>query len=216
MKECCECKISLNINLFSKDKNKKDGLNNRCKSCCSVRNKKRYLDKKEHIKESTLNYYYDNKEKILEGQKLKPSYHKQNPQYYKDYREKNSDKLKNYYKKWRKDNKPSYSLRIQVWWWIKKRGLSKNNRTEDLLGYSFKEFEKKIGKPLYNQHLDHKIPVSWFKSHTPIDLLFNLENLHYIGAKENREKSNCYNHPITEDYKKQIKGYIKNKYKNRL
>jgi len=76
--------------------------------------------------------------------------------------------------------------------------------------------KKKIGKPLYNQHLDHKIPVSWFKSHTPIDLLFNLENLHYIGAKENREKSNCYNHPITEDYKKQIKGYIKNKYKNRL
>lgn len=46
MKECCECKISLDVNLFSKDKNKKDGLNNRCKSCCSIRNKKRYLNKK--------------------------------------------------------------------------------------------------------------------------------------------------------------------------
>lgn len=216
MKECCECKISLDINLFSKNKNFKDGLNNRCKSCCNARMKKRYINNKERLKEQTRNYYHNNKVKRKEYQKSKPSYCKKNPQYYKEYREKNNDKLKEYYRKWRKDNKTSYALRIQVWWWIKKRGIAKNTRTEDLLGYSFKEFEEKIGKPLNNQHLDHKVPLSWFKSHTPISLLFNLENLHYIEAKQNKEKSNCYRHPITEDFKKQIKGYIKNKYKNRL
>ena len=137
MKKCCECKVSLDFILFSKNKNSKDGLNNRCKDCCNIRNKKRYLNKGIEIKKQTLSYYYDNKEKILSKSKQKPSYHKLNPGYFNNYREKNKEKYKEYYKKWRKINKPSYSLRIQVWWWIKKRGISKDNKTEILLKYTF-------------------------------------------------------------------------------
>ena len=216
MKICCECKINQDLNQFNKNKNTKDGLNNRCKLCCSNRNKNRYKNKKEYIKDQTLKYYYNNREKILSTSKSKPTYHKSHPEYYKEYRENNNEKLKQYYKKWRQNNKPSYSLRIQVWWWIKKHGISKTKKTEILLGYTFEEFEKQIGKPVTNQHLDHKVPISWFKSNTPINLIFHLENLHYIDSYENRSKSNTFAHPVSEEYKSNIKKYIKTKYKSRL
>jgi len=216
MKKCCECEKNLDFKYFSKNKNLKDGLNNRCKVCCSIRNKKRYNKNKEKLKAQTNEYYHNNKEIIKEKSRTKPNYNQLNPDYYKKYREENKEKLNDYYKEWRQKNKAAYSLRIQIWWWIKNRGVSKNEKTEKLLGYTFNEFEEKIGKPLNNQHLDHKIPLSWFEDNTPINLLFSLENLHYIDAKENQRKSNYYKHPITEDYKKQIEGYIKDKYKKKL
>jgi len=216
MKICCECKIGQDFNQFSKNKNCKDGLNNRCKICCSNRNKNRYINRKEHIKDQTLRYYYDHREKILLESKTKPTYHKVNPEYYKEYREANNGKLKKYYKKWRENNRPSYSLRIQVWWWVKRQGISKSKKTETLLGYTFEQFEAQIGKPSTNQHLDHKVPVSWFMPTAPINLIFHLENLHYIDSNENQTKSNTFAHPITEEYKNSIKQYIKTKYQSKL
>lgn len=216
MKSCCECKIIKPLVEFNKNKNLKDGVNNRCKVCCSERNKTRYQNKKDVIKQQTNIYYHNNKETVLQKLKEKPSYHKTNPEYYKEYRENNKEKLNEYYKKWRKNNKPAYSLRIQVWWWIKKKGLEKNKKTETLLGYSFNDFEQKIGKPINNQQLDHKIPLSWFKEKTPISILFHLENLHYIDANLNKTKSNTYCHPISENYKNIIIEHIKDKYKNKL
>lgn len=216
MKMCCECKIIKPLVDFSKNKNLKDGVNNRCKICCSERNKTRYQNKKDIIKQQTNTYYHNNKEIISLKSKEKPSYHKVNPEYYIEYRKNNKEKINEYYKKWRKDNKPAYSLRIQVWWWIRKKGLSKNKKTESLLGYSFNDFEKKIGKPMNNQQLDHKIPLSWFKEETPINILFHLENLHYIDENINKSKSNTYSHPVSENYKNIIKEYIKDKYKNKL
>jgi hypothetical protein len=42
MKICCECKIEKTNEYFNKNKNLTDGLNTRCKVCCSNRNKNRY------------------------------------------------------------------------------------------------------------------------------------------------------------------------------
>ena len=216
MKTCCECGIEKDLIYFNKNKNLKDGLNNRCKTCCSNRNKNRYQSKKETIKQQTNLYYHNNKEIILEKNKTKPSYHKTNPEYYSEYRKNNIEKQRQYYKQWRKNNKSSYSLRIQVWWWIKKRGIEKKSKTEKILGYSFEQFEKKIGTPKINQQLDHKIPLSWFISETPIDVLFNLENLHYIDGNINKTKSNSYCDEVNNEYKQSILKYIKEKYKNKL
>jgi hypothetical protein len=66
MKTCCECGIEKDLIYFNKNKNLKDGLNNRCKTCCSNRNKNRYQSKKETIKQQTNSYYHKNKEIILE------------------------------------------------------------------------------------------------------------------------------------------------------
>jgi len=216
MKICCECKVEKDLIYFNKNKNLKDGLNNRCKTCCSNRNKNRYQNKKEIIKQQTNLYYHNNKETISEKNKTKPSYHKNNPEYYSEYRKNNIEKQRQYYKQWREKNTNIYRLRIQIWWWIQKRGIEKEAKTEKILGYNFKEFKEKIGVPKLNQQLDHKIPLSWFKNETPINILFNLENLHYIDENINKTKSNSYCDKVNDDYKKIIIKYIKDKYKNKL
>ena len=109
-----------------------------------------------------------------------------------------------------------YTLRIQIWWWIKKQGISRKGRTEKLLGYTFEEFCTQIGKPLNGQHLDHKIPISWFNADTPIELVFSLDNLHYITGTENQTKSNLYAHDVPQEYKNKIKKHIKIKYQSKL
>jgi hypothetical protein len=53
MKKCCECKINKELKDFAKNKNIKDGLNNRCKVCCKNRNKNRYEKEKDKIKNQT-------------------------------------------------------------------------------------------------------------------------------------------------------------------
>ena len=216
MKICCECKIEKTNEYFNKNKNFKDGLNNRCKVCCSNRNKNRYTNNIDKIKAQTSKYYNINKETISEKNKLKPSYHKTNPEYYSEYRKNNIEKQREYYKQWREKNTNVYRLRIQIWWWLKRKGLEKNLKTEELLGYNFTQFEEKIGTPLLNQQLDHKIPLSWFINETPVSILFSLENLHYIDEHINKTKSNSYCNKVSNEYKQSILKYIKTKYKNKL
>lgn len=45
MKRCCTCKVELDVNLFSKNKNEKDGLDRKCRIC----QKKYYLDNRKKI-----------------------------------------------------------------------------------------------------------------------------------------------------------------------
>jgi hypothetical protein len=135
---------------------------------------------------------------------------------HKKWSEKNREHLTEYYKQWREKNTNVYRVRIQIWWWLKRKGLEKNLKTEELLGYNFTQFEEKIGTPLLNQQLDHKIPLSWFIDETPVSILFSLENLHYIDEHINKTKSNSYCNKVSNEYKQSILKYIKIKYKNKL
>jgi hypothetical protein len=216
MKVCKKCNIEKPLTEFHKNRSIKDGYALYCKTCSINKHKTYYQNNKEVIKQKTNIYYQNNKETILEKSKTKPSYHKSNPNYYQNYRKKNKNKLNEYFVEWRKNNKSAYSLRIQIWWWVKKRGVEKTAKTEELLGYSFKQFEEKIGLPLPNQQLDHKIPLSWFINETPINILFSLENLQYIDESINRTKSNSYCDNVSNEYKQLVFKYIKEKYKNRL
>lgn len=220
MKKCCECKINKPLTDFVKNKNIKDGLNNRCKNCCKNRNKIRYDKNKTKIKIKTKEYYETNKENILQKQKLKPSYHKLNPNYYKEWRNKNREKYKTYISSYQKQNQMEkyYSnglyrvekiISNQIRDFLKRK---KNKKTKDLLGYSYEDFINKIGIPKINEHIDHKIPKTWFKENTPINILWNLENLQIVTAEYNKSKYNSFNDKINENYKNIILPYIKEKY----
>jgi hypothetical protein len=50
MKECYGCKLTKEYTEFYKDKNEKDGLKFKCKSCWNIYNKKRYQNNKEYYK----------------------------------------------------------------------------------------------------------------------------------------------------------------------
>ena len=95
-KQCIKCKLVKNIDSFSKDSNKKDGLMGRCRVCISLYQKQWTTANKEHVKNKNaewheLNrkranavrrkYYISNKEKILKKNRQK---YAENPNYFKD------------------------------------------------------------------------------------------------------------------------------------
>lgn len=148
-KICSTCKNDLDLSLFNKNKSKKDGFNNQCKSCSSkykysIEYKRKYYQKdRKTNRKSNNKYYLNNKDKILED----------NRKYYN----KNKDKIKAKQKEWRNNNKLSI--------------LAKNsNRRAKLKGkISAQEIRELIDKSngicyyckcvIGKMHLDHFIPL---------------------------------------------------------
>jgi hypothetical protein len=224
MKNCCECNIKQDLILFSKDKNTKDGYNNRCKTCCALRNKKRYELKKETIKDKSIQYYYSNKESILSKQKSKPNSYQKNKEWHINYREKNKVDYLNYIKNYQKTtqlakyhNDPVYRTKKIIGNQIRQflKG-HKNKKTELLLGYTYLNFIEKIGIPKKDEHIDHKIPITWFKDNTPVNIVWNLYNLQIVNKTYNKTKLNTFNDIVDLDYLNKIKDYIKEEYQTKL
>jgi hypothetical protein len=69
-------------------------------------------------------------------------------------------------------------------------------------------FTKKFGDIPKDYHIDHKIPVSWFLKHTPVNIINSLDNLQLLHKDENLKKSNRYCHNISIKFFEQIKSYI--------
>jgi hypothetical protein len=220
MKICCECNIEKNIDQFNKNKNIKGGLNNRCKLCCSLRNKKRYELKKEDIKTKCNQYYLNNKEIIKNKQVGKPNSYQKNREWHLSYREKNKEKYLQYIKEYQKINQPIKYATDPIYKTKKLIGNQirnflkgqKSKKTETLLGYTYQEFIENVGTPKKGEHIDHKIPVSWFKNDTPPHIVWNLENLHITTQKYNQSKLNRFYDSINQIYFNQIKDYIKEEY----
>jgi len=213
MKKCVECAINKLDSEYTKDKNKTDGLSNRCKACHSARNKKRYASKQDYIKQQTSNYYYKNKDTIQEKNKDKPSYSKTHPGYYKEYRKKNLNKYREYinaYSKNRRKNDLEYNtmniMKAQVYAFLKNKH---GKTTEELLGYTHRDFINKIGVVNKGEEIDHKIPITWFKPGTPVSVIWSLDNLHITTCKYNREKHNTFADMVNELYYKTVTQWIK-------
>lgn len=83
MKNCPTCKECKDDSLFYKNKSRKDGLCDSCKSCSSMQNKKSSEVNKCRIKEARKKYRSANKEAISESQKASVA---RNKQHYDDYR----------------------------------------------------------------------------------------------------------------------------------
>jgi hypothetical protein len=224
LKNCCECKILYSLEQFSKNKNIKDGYNNRCKSCCSLRNKKRYELKKNSIKAKCNQYYYDNKE-IIKGKQInKPNSYQKNKEWHLTYREKHKSKYIQYIKEYQKNNQPLkystdpiYRTKKIIGNQIRKflKG-EKNKKTEILLGYTYQEFIKNVGSPQFGEHIDHKIPQSWFLNNTPINIIWNLCNLHIVSQHYNQSKQNRFYDMVNPVYLNEAKNYIKPQYQSKL
>jgi hypothetical protein len=98
MKICNKCKNEKSLTEFTKHKKSKSGYENVCKECKSNIAKIHYqnnIDKKKQ-------YYLDNKDKYAERDK---KYSKTKKEYHFKYK----DKIKDYYTKWREENKETLS-----------------------------------------------------------------------------------------------------------
>ena len=105
-KRCCKCKIEKDIESFTKNKNRKDGLEPKCKSCA-----KEYRDaNKERAAKYKKEYYQANKDKISASGKI---YRELNKERIKAWRETNKERFseygKAYCKKYYQANKEKFS-----------------------------------------------------------------------------------------------------------
>ena len=96
---------------------------------------------------------------------------------------------------------------------IRMLGTDKECSTYDELGYGPNEFYNEFGLRPDGCDLDHKIPISWFKSGTPFSIVNSFENLQWIDSNYNRAKQNFWFDNITFDFYINVLPHIK---ENRL
>jgi len=178
MKYCKFCQQDKPLEQFVKHKHCIDGYNNKCKQC---------------VKEYRKSYNKVNKKNILEY---------------------NTKYNQTYNKKWGNNHLHIVKWRSLLYRCLIYKGKKKNGKTQDILGYSVIEFKQHIESQFNssmnweNTHIDHKIPLTWFSTNTPPNIVNHLANLQPLLLKENISKSNRYSHPIEEDYFLLIKGWV--------
>jgi hypothetical protein len=207
MKTCTKCKKELSVDLFRKDKTKKDGLSPSCKECKSKVDLVYTNKNKEKIKK----YTELNKERKVEYDRL---YRLENSEKRREslnnYYLKNKDKLlqkRNESRQKRINEDPLYRFNLSIRSLISKsfkRGKNKfikNMSSEEILNCSIDHFREYISSMFkdgmsfdnYGKwHLDHIKPVSTAKDEEEMIELNHYTNFQPLWAKENLMKNSKY------------------------
>ena len=205
MINCRKCNVELieGVNVFPSSLKAKDY---KCKSCVVSRAKKWVENNPERYKnicdKQHQKWYAENKDKKAEYQK---QYNKENAESRREYQTKRRSKYP-HLSRWRDLLKRS------------KNGI-KSKTTQELLGYSaeqLKEYLNKQGMDWDKHHIDHKIPLSWFKKDTPPHIVNDLRNLQPLLPEENQGKLNIFGDLVPYSYIYDIETYIKQQYKDKL
>jgi hypothetical protein len=222
MKKCYKCQLEKDLNEFSKDKQKRDGLNSSCKECVKFFRKLDYTKNQDLYKEKAKNRYHSHKD------------------YYTKHRQDNIEKYKQYDKEfqtktsWRKNyrknnrecereyEKKRYIKNIHINRWrtllnntLNQLNTPKSFKTHNLLKYSAQDLKEHLDKQgmIWGEHeIDHKIPITWFKSNTPSYVVNDLRNLQPLNSTDNKKKGNRFGSLIEDSYIPIIKDWIKEKY----
>lgn len=205
LKVCSKCKQSKPRSEFHKDKSMKGGLHFHCKVCRREAVKKWREANKERQKE----YYQANKERQKERRK----------EYDKNWYEANKERKKEYLRH-RYATDPEFRvkciLRDELRRLFKLSGLKREKRSIELLGVSWKEAHNRLIKTLpegYTEqdwldgklHVDHKIPIAWFKrlygtlTEDLIKRINHISNLQLIPKEQNISKGDRYGHGINNE-----------------
>lgn len=196
MKTCKTCKQDKPLTEYYSGKGYRGGKNPNCKVCMKV-----VVNKK--TQNAASKRYRDRyPEKRLERDRR--------------YREENPEKMRKIntdYGNMRYRTDSVYRLqailRQQIVDYIK---YKKNERTAQLLGYTAQDFINRYGEGSIGQHIDHKIPKSWFKEDAPINVVWHLDNLQWLDGVENDSKGNRYAHSVPESFLEQALPYIKEEF----
>ena len=138
-KKCKSCgsELPLNSDNYRKTKQCKDGYENVCKTCTSLKAKQWREKNKEHIKEYAKQYSLENEKKIKENKKEYDKLNKERKKEWSkqwwlknsesakiksiEWKSKNKERISEYNKKWRKEHPESDVVRRQ-----KRQSLKKN------------------------------------------------------------------------------------------
>jgi hypothetical protein len=207
-KTCSKCGVEKDVGEFGKNKSRKDGLQERCKSCRKehyeanheeilAKNKEHYEANREEKLAKQKEYYEANREEILSNQRTPEYRTKKNARHRTpEYRAK-----KNTQRKKRRDEDLLFRvkdlLRRRVRDALKAQGAKKFTRTMDLIGCSpeflTKRLEKQIkpGTKREDYHVDHIIPCAFFDLTKEEDqrLCFHWTNHQLLTGPVNESKS---------------------------
>ena len=201
-KKCNECFVVKNVSEFGKESRAVNGYKPRCKNCLNKYYNLKYKSGAINKKEKSKEYYQKNKNRVLKV--------------VKKYYTKNRNKIilrQKFYLRAKKISHPHIRTIASFRSLIKKMLRDPSYSTFKYLQYSFDDLIKTLGRlPEKGEHIDHKIPMSWFIDETELRLIFSLSNLQILTATENISKGNRYCHSVSTEYFNLIKPFIKPKY----
>jgi hypothetical protein len=190
MKTCSKCEVERLLTDFSKDCSKKDGLRTICKVC----SKEKYQKNREYEIRRSKEYQKNNRAEVLRKKLI----------HAKKYFLKNQEKIKKYqknYKSNRRKNdilfKLSHGLRSRLYGFLKKKQISKQNTTFEVVGCSPQELKIYLEQKFINNmswenqgkwHIDHIIPLSSAKTEEELYKLCHFTNLQPMWATDNIKK----------------------------
>ena len=222
-KTCSKCNITKELKEFNKHSGCYLGYNSKCKECISIYKKDNYIKNKEKILKRVKNYSSNNKDNISKKFKKyylenKDTLKEKSNEHYVNNKEQKLRYQKEYqttHKKQRNTNiqkrmnydvvfRLSCSIRKIIHAAFKYNKFNKNNKTEEIIGCSFKELkvylESKFepwmcwnNKGLYNSEfnygwdIDHIIPISTAKTTDDVIKLNHYTNLQPLCSKINRD-----------------------------
>lgn len=195
-KKCRDCGHEKSVDLFSKDKSKRDGLVSYCKPCASIRAKNYYSKNSDAIKMRASAWYHDNTEKHKDRCRL----------WLIKNRDSNLKRRRDYHSKRYKENteyRISHILRASVRRAVVACVSDKEFDTFSLLGYTPEklmermevQFSKGMSWDNYGDwEIDHKIPMSIMisRGETNPSKIHMLSNLQPLWKSENRSKGARY------------------------
>lgn len=161
-KKCSKCKEEKLFSEFAIDRSKKDGHKYQCKPCINLHNATRASYRKVYY--SSRRGFYNN--------------------YYN-----------HYFKELRDTNKLfrlKCNLRCRIYRGFKNNNHTKNSKTQDILGVSFKEFQDYVGIYTSDDHLDHIVPLSWASSEEDLYLLNHYSNFQVLTSIDNMLKGDRF------------------------
>jgi hypothetical protein len=195
-KVCNNCNLEKYVNDFSKDKNRKDGLQPLCKSCNKEYKTKYYLTNEKNILNKSKRYYNNNRDVILKRVKVWSENNRDKTnKYKKDYVENNRDIINKRMSE-RKKNEPLLKLKMLYRSRINKILGSNRDKTFDLIGCSPLELKEHIQNKfqegmswenhgLFGWHIDHIIPISSANCLEDLKKLCHYTNLQPLWALDN-------------------------------
>lgn len=191
MKTCSRCKIQKELDEFSPRPSKKDGLDCYCKTCRFEYYKSKRYDRK------IYNRGYKRKDIAKRNDYLKE--YRKTHKYPKTSKDKEGDRIRKMVK------------RVLMY-----TSQHKIQKSKELLGWDKNDFLTRLGPILEGMHIDHKIPVSWFKEGSPVHIINHLDNLQYLPKHINLKKLNTYNDIVNVEYLELCKQHLKEEFLERL
>ena len=116
MKVCSACKLTKDIESFSKDKSRKDGRCHACKSCVNLRSAAHYLKNAEKLRIDHRKWYRENVESVAaKGKRYRTNYPEKQSIADRKWRKANPDKASAKSKRWAIANPEKVKAMTRAW-----------------------------------------------------------------------------------------------------